>query len=88
VDCHGPPWLRGETFAFAPLALNPDIRLALHRIVKPVRKIRYARRECQFDNLFFGEMLAQVLQIAIAESGRRPRQLVRIVDDRAVFLVK
>jgi hypothetical protein len=68
--------------------LHPDIRLTLHRVIEAIREIGHAGGERQLHDLLLGKVLAQVFEVAVAKSGGCARELVCVVDDRAVFLVK
>src|SRR5258708_6567205 len=68
--------------------LDSNIRITQHRVIEAVREIGDAGGERQFHDLLFGEVFAQVFEVALAESGCGAREMVSVADDRAVFFVK
>lgn len=66
----------------------PQIRTTQQRIIYPIGKIRDRHRQRQLDNLFFGKMFAQGLQMFVPNGGCGAGYLVREVDCSLLFVIE
>src|SRR5947209_20095318 len=72
----------------SPDPSGSQIRITEQCIVHAVGEVGHAGSQCKFHDLLLREMLAQFLQLLIADGGCRARHLVGKVDCGFVFLVK
>jgi len=65
-----------------------QIGIAQHGVIDPVGEVGYAYGQGQLDNLFFREVLTQLLQLLVADRGRGARDLVGKMNDSLIFLIE